>query len=519
MPGLQTTGNVDPLAVVAAPAVLFVVLGAALTGVLLLIYVRIAVQDFAAVRSVDDFFVYRRRLDARGVFSTFYASGMSLATVFIAFMQLAPDLGLALLWAVLFYSAGHLLLWLLIPRIKTMIDRGETIHTFLGQRYASPAMRRAGSVATVVGFVGVFATELIVGTYIFESLFGPGSSYWAALVLFTSILLTYALLGGFRSVVRTDMIQSLAILFVTGLLVLVAFSVGGPVTGLGSFDEASGILALPWLLLLNFFLINVLFPLIDMSAWQRVAAAVGPEAARAGVLPAALFFFVTWGLIVFSAVSLSTIVPADQDGGIMAALTIFAGSGVVQAVLGAVGVAALVAAMLSTADTFLIAASQSMAMDIRQPQTAPGDGGDEAIINLARSDMLLLALCGLLVCLGLKAIGFRVDQLVFAVYGSSLALVPTVALALAAPIQWSLAPFRLAAIGSILAGLFAGWGYGVLTVVIEPAALEVLPLIGDLPGPPSPYNAPTVALGASVLVFAVLSVVERARAGLLGRRP
>ncbi len=503
------------MAALLTPDVLFPVLGVALTGLLLLLYLRIAVQDFGTITSVDDFFIYRRRLTARGVFSTFYASGMSLATVFIAFMRLAPQLGLALIWAVAFYALGHLLLWVLIPRIKGMIAEGQTIHTFLGDRYGSDTMRRVGSGATVIGFIGVFATELIVGTYIFENLFGSPGSYWAALVLFTGILITYALLGGFRSVVRTDIIQSLAILFVTALLVLVALSEGES-DGCLIPEELTGSFVLPWLILLNFFLINVLFPVVDMSAWQRVAASTSTQTARNGVFPAALFFFATWTLIVLAALSLTEFVQTNEDGGLMLALKAYGANGLLESVLGALGVAALVAAMMSTADTFLIAASQSVAMDIRQSGDEEPPRSDAAIINLARSDMLKIALVGLLICLGFRAIGFNVAELVFAVYGSSLALLPAVALALAAPAGVSLMPFRRPAIGSILAGILAGWTYGILAV-LSSGNESLARMIDILPGPPSAYNAPTMAVASAVVVFSIMTVIEGIRMAATGQ--
>ncbi len=486
-------------------APLFPTLAVLLTGLLLVQYLLIAVEDFRTISSVDDFFVYRQRLTVRGVFSTFYASGMSLATVFIAFMRLAPDLGVALIWAVAFYALGHLLLWVIIPRIKTVIADGQTIHTFLGTRYGSDTIRRVGSAATVIGFIGVFATELIVGTYIFEILFGEGSSYWAALILFTGILITYALLGGFRSVVRTDIIQSLSILFVTALLVVVAFSEGRQ-DGVLIPPDLTDSMVLPGLILLNFFLINVFFPVVDMSAWQRVAASESTRTARNGVFPAALFFFVTWSLIVFASLALTEFVPETEDGAIMSAFQAFASNGTLQTLLAATGVAALVAAMMSTADTFLIAASQSVAMDIRQSTEQEPMRDDRAIINLARSDMLQIALTGLFICLGLKTLGFNVAELVFAVYGSSLALLPTVTVALAAPAHWDFAVLRRPAIGSILVGILGGWSYGILAVLAKDFAW--LTSIDPLPGPTTAYNAPTVAVLSSILVFVVMAALE-----------
>lgn len=85
-------------------------------------YLFIAREDAPRIGSASDFFLYQRKLGRRQVFGTFYASGMSLATVFIAFLQLAPFLGLGLIWAAIFYAGGHLVLWLLIPKIL----RGQT---------------------------------------------------------------------------------------------------------------------------------------------------------------------------------------------------------------------------------------------------------------------------------------------------------------------------------------------------------------------------------------------------------
>lgn len=502
-------------------------------------YLLVARKDAMELRSAWDFFLYQRNMGPLKIFGTFYASGMSLATVFIAFLQLAPILGIALIWSVVFYALGHVLLYFVAPRIRSFVGRGKTLHGFLFARYESATVRYIACIATIIGFVGVFATEMIIGTRLLEGLVQSAEGYWTALVFLSVVVVAYGVLGGFRSVVRTDVIQGFLILATCFILAGLGLSYGRNPDGVLIPAELTTNWMLPSLLLLNFFLINVPFPLVDMSAWQRVVASRDTKSLSSGLGVAALSFAVTWGVILFAGLALAEYALEDSAGGLPSLLLRLGETGVVGLLIMAFAVAALVAAMLSTADTFLIAAGQAISMDITDRtffETVPESTGEaeeesshampsehRSVVSRARMRMLLIAGGGLLAAVGLNLLGFQVAELVFAVYGSALALVPAVAVGLAAGSHRTLRHLAPAAAWSILAGIIFGWSYGILAVLSntrEGIYSVMASGINPFPGDPSVYNSPTAVFGTATVVFIVVggvmpltSLVTRFRKG------
>lgn len=485
------------------------------------IYLYIGSKDARNLASASDYLLYRHRLEPGQVFGTFYASGMSLATVFIAFMQLAPFLGTKLIWSVIFYSLGHVVLWLLIGKILENAH-GVTLHGFLGKKYKSNILRYTASITTTIGFLGVFATELIVGTFIFSALFKTQSGYWLSLTIVTSVVLAYSILGGFKSVVKTDKIQSIGIIFVSVLLVYIAWKFGKQ-EGVLIPKELTKSWILPPIMMLNFFLINVAFPIVDMSAWQRVIASKDRSVASKGLISAIIMFILTWSAVLFAGLGLSEFSGKDSTGGLIHDILMFGSQGWLVAIIASIGFASLVAAMVSTADTFLIAAGQTIAMDIRDREffdeseiisrdelkaksIAELNEKDHSVISRTRINMLYLSLAGLIFCVILKVIGFNVAELVFAVYGAALSLVPCVIVALFHPNHNSLSRLSSFAILSTGIGVIFGWLYGILAV-LKPQDDTMLSVISHsldiFLGHPSAYNSPTVSFGFATVIMIV----------------
>lgn len=483
------------------------------------IYLYIGSQDAKNMKSASDYLLYRRQLVSGQVFGTVYASGMSLATVFIAYLQLAPYLGTKLIWSVIFYSLGYVVLWGLISKILSNCSSGVTLHGFLFNKYNSATLRYVASISTTIGFLGVFATELIVGSHIFGALFKTDSGYWLSLALVSAVVVGYSLLGGFKSVVRTDKIQSVGIIFVSILLVVIAFSIGRDKEGILIPQDLTSSWFLPPLLMVNFFLINVLFPLVDMSAWQRVIAAKDEATAKSGIFTSIIFFLLSWAGILFAALALSENHQSDLTGGLILNFLQFGSLSWINSLLSAIAFAALIAAMVSTADTFLIAAGQTISMDIRDHDFFKNSDisknesnltevfmpdEDHKVINRTRLNMLFLSVVGLGFCVWLTVIGFKVAELVFAVYGSTLSLVPVVVLALFLNSEKTLNNISKFAVSSIIVGVFCGWGYGILSVIPIPEGSLFYIIAHSLDkfiGAPSAYNSPSVAFCAATFVL------------------
>jgi hypothetical protein len=192
----------------------------------------------------------------------------------------------------------------------------------------------------------------------------------------------------------------------------------------------------------------------------------------------------------------------------------------------------LAAALLSTGDTFLIAACQSLCMDVRfpaffddrrarpdaPPPSISAELGSEfifedetyrgisssTILAWSRRAMLAMVAIGVLVIAALSEVGFQVADLVFVIYGSTVCLFPSIVVALVAP-ESTARRLGNSAVVSVIAGLAAGWLYGTSAVIGSGATLmgRFIARVVPLPGGLSPYSSPTVALVVATATFGI----------------
>jgi Na+/proline symporter len=494
-----------------------VVLVFAIVGIVYAVYFSVAAKSVRTIRSTDDFFIFSRRLSGGSVFATLFAAEMSIATVFIAFFQLAPILGFQLFVAIFTFAAGQAIIWLAIPRIKAANQSRYTLAKYIGAVYGSTTIRTLVSLVSIIGFAGLFATEIVVGSKIVAALFVGKFVYFASVFAVFFIVTFYTMLGGFRNVVATDRIQTVLVLSAIILIGSVAFLIGRPVGNEPYIAPAiPGINGLSWTFVLSLFIINTLYPLVDMAAWQRIGAAESVEAGRQGFGYGIGMFLITWTIILTSAMVLSEYSTRDETGGLVASFQEFASRGIIETVIAAFGVAALAGALLSAGDTFLIAATQSFVMDISRRQMFDSQLDLDDVVRYrtlvhARQVVLAIAIFGAGLAVLLSEFGFQVADLVFVIYGSTVALFPTIATALSLNDSEAVKRLSGAATCSVVVGILGGWVYGILAIgaTQNPRAAAIMEYLKLMPGSPSAYNAPIIAVLMALMSFGALAVVSR----------
>jgi Na+/proline symporter len=437
------------------------------------------------------------------------ATTISLATVILAFSELAPFLGLWLLWPVITTALGLLLVKAVTPSIwRKLGTQGQvrpTLHEFLGQSYNSPALVRIAAVCTSLGFLGALAIELSVGSEFLVALV-PSIPLWAGVLLLAGIGIGYTVLGGFRAVVITDRVQMVAIWIAIGALAMLLAAATGwaggasaaferiPV-GVYDFSPREGLVSF----LLGIAVINIPAFLSDMSVWQRIAAANSQEIVETGLLRSALSAAASWGGLALIACALVAFTTADA--GTMNPLTHFlaglaghASAGI--AVLLLLAVLGLFAATLSTASTQLLAAGHAIYTDILHAETermALANSGRHLAVS--RYLLFVIAAVATLVVFVLKLVGFTISDLVFAVYGAQLGMVPVVIQALCGEARRTRS-LRGTACLAVIVGFAAGWGSAAYGKYTGDSNLVFL--------------APVISLLASGLVLVLGKLASRA---------
>ncbi|RKY06247.1 MAG: hypothetical protein DRP65_12000 [Planctomycetota bacterium] len=412
-----------------------------------------------------------RVANAREFSASTVATTISLATVVMAFFELAARFGVWLFWTVVTTSMGLLVVRLFAKRIWRRIsdyDHRPTLHEFLGTEFGSELLSYVGAICASLGFLFAFAVELTVGSRFFAGLV-PGAPAWAVVVVLSVVAFVYTALGGFRAVIITDRIQMISIWLL--LLALPAFYLyyvlahGGWGENLAKIP--SGILDFSYreglgAFLLGIFVINVPAFISDMSIWQRIAGAQKDQTVTGGLFRSVLTSAATWGLFALLACFAFMMVKADGDISPLILVVNVIGStkGALAGFILFFVTLGLYGAMLSTASTQLIAVSHTLYEDVfsRLRKRALDDRlGSNKELRISR--VILIAAAGISTILVqlLSLAGFSIADLVFAIYGAQLGLCPLViaGLLLGRERLSRVSNWAAAAVG---AGFITGWG-------------------------------------------------------------
>ena len=128
-----------------------------------IIYFVQAYREQKNVLDIRDFFPLKRTISTGEYRSTTIAAGMSLATVIIAFINLAPLMGLTLFVPVVSYSISFLILYICVPRIMEANPTNDTIQAYLGKSYSSSSVKYIALFFSIIGYISIFSMELLVG--------------------------------------------------------------------------------------------------------------------------------------------------------------------------------------------------------------------------------------------------------------------------------------------------------------------------------------------------------------------
>lgn len=469
-----------------------------------ILYLRLAVRESAAISTVHDFLPLKRYLSSRSVSATVVAAGMSMATVMVALVNLAPLIGSALFVTILTFAIGFCFLAAAVPRILEANPRNLVLQAYLAEAFGSRAVGVVATLFTVVGYLSIFAMELLVGTSILEPVLGSWTLAFATIYLL--FLLVYSALSGYRGVVATDRWQLLFIIL--AVAALVAFVIWNYSThGLqSSFDGVtiSGLLEwkAPLAFVVGIAVMNIPAPLADTGTWQRVCSAESPAAARSGIRSALVLFVIIWTtLIVVGCLhptlrGLDDVWPADGSPlmvGIIESIS-QPNNPILLAILFLL-ILGLFSAMISTADSLLLAAGQAAL-------TGSGNAGwieedPQAALRKCRLWIVGLAIGSFAVFMVFHIMSFNVVQLVFAIYGAQLALGPTTLVTLVFRDREFIRSLRSWAIVSITTGFASAWACAIHGHMTGSMDLQ--------------FYAPAVGLGVASLVMVSAILVRTGR--------
>ncbi len=391
----------------------------AIIAAYLVVVIVIGVLSRGRAKEVDDFLVAGRRG------SPLLITGSLLATIVggsatIGMAGLGFARGLTGAW------------WLLVGSIGLVVSgiffagkvRGFGLYTLpeMVEKQYDSRVGLAASFLIVIAWVGVLAAQIIASGKILGILGVAAPALW--MVIFTVAFVVYAVLGGQQAIIRTDVVQiGIVLVGIFTCLALVLSRLGGwaglvsslpperfafPVSSqFGGGDLAS------------FLLLVGLTYLVGPDIYSRLFCARDTGTARVSVFWTALIIVPVAFAITVIGMGASALFPqiSSPEQAFPVVVT-----GVLPPFVGGIVLAALLGAVMSSADTILFSASTILAVDIIgrfRPLT------QERTLFYSRWMIVVLGVVALLLALVLRGV---ISALLFAytVYTAGL-IVPVIA--------------------------------------------------------------------------------------------
>jgi SSS family solute:Na+ symporter len=390
-------------------------LGLIIIAAYFLAMIAIGLVSRRRARRADDFFVAGRKgsapLITGSLLATIVGGSATVGMAGLGFTQ-----GLTGAWWLLVGSVGLVFLGLFLAG-KVRKFGLYTLPELVAKQY-DKRIALAASILIVVSWMGVIAGQIVASGTIL-SVLGMGSPVmW--MVVFSAIFVTYTLLGGQYAVIRTDALQ-IGIIFagIFGGLALLLTRLGGwgglqsslspeqfsfPLSSqFGGYD------------LVKLLLLVGLTYVVGPDMYSRLFCAKDAKTARASVFWAALLIIPFAFGITLIGIGAAALFPGISAEQAFPAVI----NEVLPPFLGYLVLAALLGAVMSSADTCLLTASTILTVDIVghfKPSLKQSQ-----ILSLSRWGIVALGLGSLLLALVLKGV---INALLFAytVYTAGLIL-------------------------------------------------------------------------------------------------
>jgi solute:Na+ symporter, SSS family len=344
------------------------------------------------VRSTSDFFVAGRRLGPAMLFSTMIAANIGAGTTVGAAGYGYRD-GLSAWWWVGAAAMGSIVLGLWVgPRIRRLAEAHDlqTLGDYLEWRY-DWRVRAAATSLLWIGTLVILAGQLLALSFVLEAV--AGWPRWVGCLTGGLVMTVYFTAGGMLSTIWVNLVQLAVLLVGFALAMPYAFGAVGGWEGLRQATDSGGSY---WSLWRGggsgWIFLAMLGPSFFLSPGllQKVYGARDDRAVRIGVLANAAVLFVFAFMPVFLGMIARALHPGLTDREL--ALPILLARDLPVAV-GSLGLAALVAAEISTADAILFMLATSLSRDLYKRFLRPA-ATDADVLRIARLTSVVAGTAG-----------------------------------------------------------------------------------------------------------------------------
>lgn len=384
-------------------------------GIYLLIMLGIGWYFYNRTKNLSDYVLGGRSLGSWGTSISAQASDMS-GWLLLGLPGAAYATGLSgSVWMATGLAIGTYLNWKLVAqrlRISTQqYSNSITIPSYLENRFNddSRLLRKASSIFILLFFLVYTASGFVSGGKLFQTVFGV--PYKVSVIIGAIVVVAYTFLGGFMAVCWTDIIQGLLMFFTLLILPVVVLVKAGGINEVISAIDPS---------LLNPFnaasitgsasssTVLVVISIISSLAWglgyfgqphilARFMAIKNPDLIKKSRIIA--MFWVVLSLLGATAVGLvghSIIPDISAYGGDSETIFMLLVNNCVPLILTGILMSAILAAIMSTADSQLLVAASTVSEDFYKGMIKP-KASDRELILVSRLTVLSVAIIALII--------------------------------------------------------------------------------------------------------------------------
>ncbi|MEZ5497793.1 MAG: hypothetical protein R3E77_00050 [Steroidobacteraceae bacterium] len=321
--------------------------------------------------SVGDYYVGGRRMSGFAIGMSFFATYLSTNT-FIGLAGQSYSYGPWWLLFTVFFVGFSLIAWLLLAeRLRRMTDElgAVTVADFIGLRYGSESARYVAAIVIVIASV-LYMTAIYkgIGTAI-EFFFDI--PYTSALLGMLLVTMLYTAVGGFVSVVRTDVVQGIIVIIAAAVMFNGAAEAAGGVAALAELRGREGGEQLftlggpvPAPVMFGIFIAGAIKFLVDPRQLSRLFGIAPGRDIRIGMWISTAGFLIAFGLLLPLGLFGRLLLPEsglhDTDRVIPALLA----SGIYSAPVAGFLLVALIAAAMSSLDSVLLVTATTFCRDL-----------------------------------------------------------------------------------------------------------------------------------------------------------
>lgn len=372
----------------------------AIVGIFFTGMIFIGILSMKKIKTTSSYFV----ADRNG--STVTITGSLLATIIggsstIGIAGLGYSKGLVGAWWMLVGAIGLLILSFWLAK-KVRNYAVFTLPEILERQYGGNTTKIIASLVIATAWLGIIAGQIIAAGKILSVLW-PGQLD-LLMITATSVFILYTVLGGQYSILKTDLIQSIIIIAGLFICLILSISAAGGLTTMAaklpeSFFSFPVSDAFGWTDLLTFLLFVGAAYLVGPDIYSRIFCAKGPGIARKSTMLAAAAMIPIAFAIALIGMTARVMLPEIPPESALPALVMNA----IPVGLNGLVIAALLAAVMSSADTCLLTTSTIIAADIINP-VFKSTINEKILLMITRIGVIIIGIISLLIALKLKGI-------------------------------------------------------------------------------------------------------------------